>query len=108
MNIAALEKMLARGKDDALLRFGLGNAYLQDGQASTAIVHLRAALEHKPDYSAAWKLLGKAYVEMQEPALALQTYEDGIEAAEQAGDLQAAKEMNVFARRVRKSLDSPA
>ena len=104
MNIAALEKMLARGRDDALLRFGLGDAYLRDGQANAAITHLRAAVEQKPEYSAAWKLLGKAYVEAAELEQALNSYKAGINAAEAAGDRQAAKEMTVFARRVQKSL----
>lgn len=104
MNISAIEKMLARGKDDALLRFVLGNAYLQDGRPDEAVAHLQAALVHKPDYSAAWKLLGKAYADMAQHELALRAYRDGISAADKTGDRQAAKEMAVFARRARKAL----
>ena len=54
-----LEALLAKGTDNALLRFGLANEYLKLGQLEQAIGHLRKALAHDPKYSAAWKLLGK-------------------------------------------------
>ena len=65
--IDSFEKMLAAGQDNTLLRFGLGQAYLKEGQSDKAIVHLRAALDHDQDYSAAWKLLGKALAEREDP-----------------------------------------
>ena len=55
-----------------------------------------------PNYSAAWKLLGKALAESGAAAEALEAYERGIAVAEARGDKQAAKEMTVFARRMRK------
>ncbi|WP_207063063.1 tetratricopeptide repeat protein [Motiliproteus sp. SC1-56] len=102
--IAGLEKLLAEGKDSPELRFGLGNAYLNAGQPVSAAEHLEACLEQKPGYSAAWKLLGRAYQQQDLPELALKTYRKGISAAEEAGDLQAVKEMEVFARRLEKAL----
>jgi len=99
-----LEKMLASGKDNALLRFGLGNEYLKLGEAEKAIVHLEAALRFDPAYSAAWKLLGKALTEVGRLEEALAAYHEGIAAAEKKGDKQAAKEMAVFARRLEKQL----
>jgi hypothetical protein len=58
---AALEKLLAGGRDDALLRFSLGSACLKDARCSeAAAMHLQQALEHDAGYSAAWKLLGQA------------------------------------------------
>lgn len=102
--IENFEKMLAAGKDNALLRVSLGNAYLGAGQASNAVPHLRKALEHDPAYSAAWKLLGRALNEAGDAPAALAAYRKGIEVAEARGDIQAAKEMKVFARRIEKSL----
>ena len=99
------EKMLAAGQDNTLLRFGLGQAYLNEGQADRAIEHLRAALGHDQDYSAAWKLLGKALAEEGEIEAAMEAYEKGIAAAEQKGDIQAAKEMKVFLKRLHKTTD---
>lgn len=102
MNIDNLMNMLDQGQDNLLLRFGLGQALLKEGQAAESIVHLRAALEFDPTHSAAWKLLGKAYAEEGETREAIAAYEQGIEVAEQKGDIQAAREMKVFLKRLRK------
>lgn len=93
------ENMLAQGQDNALLRFGLGQAYLKEQQAEAAIEHLRKALEHDRQYSAAWKLLGQAYSEAGRTEEAKASYEQGIQRAETKGDMQAAKEMRVFLKR---------
>lgn len=102
------EKMLAAGKDNVLLRYSLGNEYFKLGEYAKARQHLEAALTFDPRYSAAWKLLGKALVEAGSPQEALETYRRGIAAAEEKGDLQAAKEMRVFARRLEKQQGDPA
>jgi Tfp pilus assembly protein PilF len=99
-----LEKMLAAGKDNALLRFSLGNEYLKQGDAAQAAGHFRAAVDHDANYSAAWKLLGKALAESGELQQALEAYRSGIDVAEKKGDKQAAKEMMVFAKRIEKQV----
>jgi predicted Zn-dependent protease len=96
--------MLAGGRDNALLRFSLGNEYLKHGDATQAAEHLRRAVEHDPKYSAAWKLLGKALVDTEAWSEALVAYQQGIAVAEARGDKQAAKEMSVFAKRIEKQL----
>jgi Flp pilus assembly protein TadD len=93
--------LLASGKDNALLRFSLGNEYLKLGQASEAVSHLKRAVELNPQHSAAWKLLGRALAECDKREEARAAYEQGITVAEAKGDKQAAKEMRVFARRLR-------
>ena len=98
------EALLAQGKDNALLRFGLGLHYLNAGEAPRAALHLRAAVAHDRDYSAAWKLLGKALAQSGDTNGAREAYREGIEAAGRKGDKQAAREMTVFLRR----LDKPA
>jgi tetratricopeptide (TPR) repeat protein len=101
--LANFERMLAQGKDGALLRFSLGNEHLKAGHADAAIPHLRRAVELDPNYTAAWKLLGRALVDNQQPEEALEAYRAGIAVAERKGDKQAGKEMQVFARRIEKS-----
>lgn len=101
-----LETLLAQGRDSALLRFSLGNEYLKLGENWVAIYQLKRALELDPNYSAAWKLLGKALTESGLPREALDTYRKGIAAAERRGDKQAAKEMMVFASRLEKQIGS--
>lgn len=102
--LETFENMLATGKDNALLRYSLGNEYLKLGRADDARMHLQAALAFDPRYSAAWKLLGKALSETGAFAEARNAYQQGIAAAEAKGDIQAAKEMGVFAKRIDKQL----
>lgn len=102
MNIEALEKLLGQGQDNLLLRFGLGQALLKDGQVTEAIIHLEKALEFDPAHSASLKLLGKAYTTNGDSDKAIHIYSKGIELAEQKGDIQAAKEMKVFLKRLLK------
>ena len=97
-----LEALLAKGTDNALLRFGLANEYLKLGQFEQAIGHLRKALAHDPKYSAAWKRLGKALADTGRTDEAIAAYESGVRAAEEKGDIQAAKEMRVFLKRLQK------
>jgi predicted Zn-dependent protease len=98
--IERLQALLASGKDNTLLRFFLGAAYLKAGDAASACPHLARALEHDPEYSAAWKLYGRALTDTGALAAALCAYRRGIAVAEKKGDKQAAKEMLVFARRL--------
>lgn len=100
--IENLEKMLADGKDDAMLRFGLGNAYFQDKAYDKAAEHLARALEFDKGYSAAWKLLGRAQMQRGDLDAATRTFEEGIEQAEEKGDKQAVKEMQVFLKKIEK------
>lgn len=95
-----LQNMLDQGQDNLLLRFGLGQGLLKKGRTDEAIVHLEKALEFDPAYSAAWKLLGKALAETMQRDKAIVAYQQGISVAEEKGDLQAAREMNVFLKRL--------
>jgi Tfp pilus assembly protein PilF len=100
--IGKLEALLASGKDSADLRFALAGAYLRQGDAPQAIAHAECALLLKPDYSAAWRLLGEAQVAAGRQTDAAATFERGIEVALRVGDRQAGKEMQVFLRRLQR------
>lgn len=106
--IQNLEKMLANGKDSALLRFSLGNEYLKLNDVTIAATHFEQAVKLDPHYSAAWKNLGKALEASGCLASALPAYREGIDVANNKGDKQAAKEMTVFARRIEKQLEADA
>ncbi|MBI2306966.1 MAG: tetratricopeptide repeat protein [Rhodocyclales bacterium] len=105
--IANLEKLLGGPRDNALLRYSLGNELLKAGDAAAAVQRFREAVDRDPHFSAAWKLLGKALSDAGDAAGALAAYEAGIAVADARGDVQAAKEMTVFARRIRKALAPP-
>lgn len=98
--LQSLEKMLAKGMDNALLRFGLGKGYLDSGEPAKAAEHLQRCVEFDPNYSAAWKLLGKAWVAAEDTAKARQAWEQGLKAAATHGDKQAEKEMAVFLKKL--------
>jgi predicted Zn-dependent protease len=105
--IESLEKMLGGPRDSALLRFSLGNEYLKAGDPAQAGKCFQEAVDRDSQYSAAWKALGKALAEAGDTAGALAAYERGITVAEAKRDIQAAKEMRVFARRLSKAPGKP-
>ena len=100
--IDTLLAMLERGQDSALLRFSLGNEYCAAGRFEEAAGHLRRAVRLDRNYSAAWKLLGRALANLERDEEAIAAYREGIAIAEQNGDRQAAKEMTVFLKRLLK------
>lgn len=99
-SIERLRAMCGGPRDGALLRVSLANALLGQNDTQAAIVELREALRFDPEYSAAWKLLGKTLGDSGDTAAAISAYQTGIHAAMQRGDKQAEKEMTVFLRRL--------
>lgn len=96
----SLESLLAGGTDNAALRVALATRYLAAGKAERAVEHAQAAVERDADYSAAWRVLGKALTAAGRDGAARQAYERGVEVAERRGDQQAAREMRVFLKRL--------
>jgi len=96
-----LLKLLEKDPDNALLRFSIGSAYLKESDLDLAKIHLAKAVELAPEYSAAWKLYGKTLQQNGEDDLAIQVLTQGIKVATEKGDIQAAKEMQVFLKRLR-------
>ena len=108
VSLASFEKILAAGKDGALLRYSLGNEYLKAGDPARAADHLSHAVALDPKYTAAWKLYGKALAAAGRNADALAAYREGIAVAHARGDKQAEKEMVVFARRIERAPEPPS
>ena len=98
-----LLKLLDTGQDSALLRFGLGSTYLKQKEPVKAMEHLKKAVEMDPSYSAAWKLYGKALRETGHLDSAIAAFEKGIVVAQERGDVQAVKEMEIFLKRVQQT-----
>ena len=80
--IANLEKLLDGPRDGALLRYSLGNEWFKAGDAARAAIYFRAAVERDPNYSAAWKLLGKTLAESGANDEAIVAYRQGIVVAD--------------------------
>ena len=102
MDIKTLQAMLARGEDNALLRFTLGNALYQQNNYAEAEIHLARAVGMDPNYSAAWKIYGRTLAAAGKLPEAIEIFKQGIAVANQRGDIQAAKEMTVFLKRLEK------
>jgi DNA-binding SARP family transcriptional activator len=106
--IANLEALLRKGGDSAALRLALASRYLDANDAAAAVRHAEAAVRLDPEYSAAWKALGRALTAAGRDADALTVYERGVKVAEGRGDQQAAKEMRVFSKRLRRAASKAA
>ncbi|MEM9304557.1 MAG: tetratricopeptide repeat protein [Pseudomonadota bacterium] len=100
--LARFESLLASGRDDPMLRLTLGQGYLAQGRPDDAAAQLRAALEAKPDYTAAWKFLGKALEAAGDLEGARSAWAEGLAVADRTGDRQIEREMQVFLRRLDK------
>ncbi|WP_233544111.1 tetratricopeptide repeat protein [Salinisphaera sp. Q1T1-3] len=94
--------MIDAGRDTPLARFTLGELLHREGDHDAAIAHLAQAVAQDGQYSAAWKLYGRALLDAGRLDEADDILARGIAVARDNGDNQAAREMEVFARRVAK------
>lgn len=103
MNRNALESMLNRGNDNAMLRYTLGLVCFKEKDFTAAVEHLEIALEQESNHSASWKLYGKTLTKLERYEDAEMAFDKGIDNALSQGDIQAAKEMKVFLKRLHKA-----
>lgn len=80
----------------------LGMELYKVGEYEEARDLLLRAVENKPDYSVAYRALGRAHFELGEYDEAREVFARGREVAESNGDLQTVKEIDVFVRRLEK------
>ena len=103
--IAEFKEVAEMMPEDPVVRFGLAGAYLDAGQADSAVIEYEETIRLKPDYSAAHRGLGRALERAGRREEALAAYRKGLEVATRTGDLQTKKEIEVFLRRL-ESVDS--
>jgi len=95
-------KLLERDPNNPMILYSLGSELFKEGSYPEARDHLRRAVENKPDYSVAYRMLGRTHYELHEDAEAREVFAKGREVATQNGDLQTVKEIDVFRRRLEK------
>jgi len=95
-------KLLERDPNNPMVLYSLGNELFKEGSYREARDHLRRAVENKPDYSVAYRTLGRSLYELEEDAEAREVFTKGREVATRNGDLQTVKEIDVFLRRLEK------
>ncbi|HLS17764.1 MAG TPA: tetratricopeptide repeat protein [Paenalcaligenes sp.] len=98
--------MLEQGHDNLLLRFGLGKALVEDDQAAAAIEHLQKAVEFDETHASSWFWLGRAYLQDQNFAKAQEALSQARQYAEEKGEQQTVKMVDVFERRLKKAQDN--
>ena len=96
------QELIALEPEDTVLRFGLGELYIQARDFTNAAEQFAEILRREPHYSAAYRYLGQAYAALGRTSEAEAVFRQGITIAEARGDLQTAKEMQVFLRRLHK------
>ena len=94
------KKVIDMDPNDPLMHYGLGLEYAKADMHAEAAASLKKALEFKDDYSAAYRELGKALTALGQTDEAVPVYEKGIPIAENNGDIQTAKEMRIFLKRI--------
>ena len=93
---------MERDPDNPMVLCSLGTELFKEGRHEEARDHLKRAVENKPDYSVAYRMLGRAHYELGEDAEARDVFERGREVAQSNGDLQTVKEIDVFRGRLEK------
>ena len=100
--VVQFEALIALEPEDTVLRFGLGELYFEADDFTRAAEQFAEIVRLDPQYSAAYRYLGQSYAALERRAEAHDIFERGITVAEARGDLQTAKEMQVFLRRLDK------
>lgn len=95
-------KLLLKDPENPMVLCSLGIELFKEENYPEARDHLARAVENKPDYSVAYRMLGRSHYELNENTEARRTFETGREVAQKNGDLQTVKEIDVFMRRLEK------
>jgi uncharacterized protein HemY len=95
-------KLLQRDPANPMVLYSLGSELFKEERYEEARDHLQRAVENKPDYSVAYRMLGRAHYELHENDEAGNIFLKGREVAQSNGDLQTVKEIDVFLRRLQK------
>jgi len=95
-------KLLERDPENPMILYSLGNELFKEGRYEEARDLLQRAIENKPDYSVAYRMLGRAHYGLYENTEARNVFLKGKVVARENGDLQTVKEIDVFLRRLEK------
>jgi len=95
-------KLLDRDPNNPMVLYSLGNELFKEKKYIEAGEYLSHAVRNKPDYSVAYRMLGRTLYELGEHTEARRVFFEGREVAEKNGDIQTVKEIDIFIRRLEK------
>lgn len=98
--LAQWKEIIALDPSDPSSHFGLGKELFDAGDHARAAEEFKTAIGLDERYTAAYRLLGNALEKTNRLEEAMAVYQTGIRIAEETGDLQAGKEMQVFLKRL--------
>ena len=94
--INMLKQILEQAPADTLARYALGMEYSGAGDVEAAVAEFRTLLDHKPDYANAYFMAAQALAKAERKDEAKQWLQDGIAAAQRAGNRHAQSEMQAM------------
>ena len=103
MTIAEIVAALEQFPDDTLLLTSLGQLYAEADELDRAEASFRQVLVLDPAYSVVYRYLGQTLVRRHRGTEALEMYQRGLKVAQDQGDLQTMKELQVFIKRLNAS-----
>jgi cytochrome c-type biogenesis protein CcmH/NrfG len=91
--IEMLKEILSQSPTDTLARYALGMEYSGAGDVDAAVGEFRTLLEHKADYANAYFMAAQTLAKAERKDEAKQWLQNGIAAAQRAGNRHAQSEM---------------
>lgn len=99
--IEPLKKLLAMDPNDEVAWFGLGKAYMDDGDYAEAAAALRRCVEVKPTYSAAFLALAQSLKELGQVEDCRAVCAQGIAVSTKNGDMMVTRSLEALAQTLR-------
>jgi cytochrome c-type biogenesis protein CcmH/NrfG len=98
--VEALRALLAEDDADVTTRFMLATELARMDLHGEAAAHFGCILDGDPDYTAAYRGLGRALMALGDTGRAREVFTAGLAVAERTGDMQSGREMASFLRRL--------
>ena len=93
--ITTLKNMLVQAPHDCFLWHALGLEYIKRGELIEAITSFKQVLAADKNYVGTYYHLARTYVLTEQINLAIETYEQGIQIAQQLNDKHALQELRM-------------
>ena len=94
--IEPLKKLLALEPNDEVAWFGLGKAYMEDGNFQEAVAALEHCIDAKPTYSAAYYALAQSLYKLGKLEDCRNVSEQGIAVSTKNGDAMVTKNLTLL------------
>jgi len=93
--ITTLKNMLVQAPHDCFLWYALGLEHIKRGELIDAITSFKQVLAADKNYVGTYYHLAKTYALTEQINLAIETYEQGIQIAQQLNDKHALQELRM-------------